>query len=281
MEKRYKVAGIGELLWDILPSGKQAGGAPFNFAFHAGQAGCESYMFSAVGRDASGEEIVQKAIDLGINSRYIQKNRYATGTVTVKLNESFCPNYIIHENVAWDYIQWNEDLKFCAGLMDAVCFGSLAQRNPASAWAIKSFLTALNLRCLKVFDINLRQHYFTREMILDSIQLSDVLKLNQEELPVVSGYLGLQEKEVKDQLRQLLHMFNLKCIAYTMGSRGSIVMTSDICSLMSVLDVKYAAVAGRESLYCHTIYNDIGDWRQLTEKINTKQNKLIFLKNEE
>lgn len=244
MGHTYQVAGIGELLWDVLPTGKQAGGAPFNFAFHASQAGCESYIFSAVGRDGLGEEMISRVKGFGISNKYIQENDYPTGTVSVSLDETGRPTYSIHENVAWDFIRLDEDMQRCSGTLDAVCFGSLARRNPVSETTIRSFLSGLNPECLKVFDMNLRQHYFTKEIITESLQLADILKLNDEELPVLTSYLGFGKEMVRSQLHRLLHIFGLKYIVYTMGSEGSIIISLDEYSVMKAPDVNVCDTVG-------------------------------------
>ncbi len=128
--------------------------------------------------------------DLGLSSRYIQENDFPTGTVSVKLDENGSPDFTIHENVAWDHIRWETDLDKLAKVVDAVCFGSLAQRNDESENSIISFLKATRVDCIKVFDINLRQKFYSEELINNSLKLSDVLKLNESELPVVAGYFG-------------------------------------------------------------------------------------------
>jgi fructokinase len=237
------VAGIGELLWDLLPSGKQFGGAPCNFAFHAMQSGCISYVFSAIGRDVLGDELKQVILDLGLSERYVQENEFPTGTVSVALDERGHPDYTIHENVAWDHIRWNDDMRAIAEKLDAVCFGSLAQRNPESENSIISFLTAAKPGCLKVFDINLRQHYYSREIILASLKLSDVLKLNEDELPVVAGYLGFKGNS-EMQLDQLLRNFSLKYVIYTMGGMGSIIKSPYETSYAEVPKVQVADTVG-------------------------------------
>jgi len=168
------------------------------------------------------------------------------GTIDFKKYETHKVEVIplIPGRFAWDYIQWNEDMKICAGSLDAVCFGSLAQRNPVSAATIQFFLSVLKPECLKVFDINLRQRYFTREILTESLQLADILKLNDEELPVLAGYLGFREVKVKSQLRLLLRMFNLKYIVYTMGSEGSILIAPDDFSFMKAPDVNVCDTVG-------------------------------------
>jgi fructokinase len=243
MKKKPIVAGIGELLWDLLPSGKQFGGAPCNFAFHAMQSGCESYVFSAIGKDKLGAELKEVILKLGLSDNYVQENEFPTSTVTVALDEKGHPDYTIHENVAWDHIRWNEGMRKIAGELDAVCFGSLAQRNPESENTVKSFIKAAKPGCLKVFDINLRQKYYSREIILDSLILSDVLKLNEDELPVVAGYLGFTGTPEK-QLELVLRHFSLKYIIYTMGGMGSIIKSADETSFAEVPKVQVADTVG-------------------------------------
>ena len=243
MNEKPIVAGIGELLWDMLPTGKQLGGAPCNFAFHAMQAGCESYVISAIGQDEPGGELIKTLNNLGLSDRYIQRNSFPTSTVTIKLDNHGHPDYTIHEQVAWDHIQWNTQIAELAGELDAVCFGSLAQRNSESKQAIVSLISATKPGCLKVFDINLRQSYYTKETIIQSINLSDVLKLNDDELPVVAGYTGLGG-DIRSQLTQLLNQFKLKYIVYTMGSKGSIIASPDEYSFIEAPKVRVADTVG-------------------------------------
>jgi fructokinase len=243
MKKKPVIAGIGELLWDMLPTGKQLGGAPCNFAFHAMQAGCESYTISAVGQDFLGNELIDTLIQLGLSDEYIQKINYPTSTVTIKIDEHGHPDYTIHEGVAWDHIQWNAQILALAGELDAVCFGSLAQRNHESEQTVLSLISATKPGCLKVFDINLRQHYFAKETILQSIILADVLKLNDDELPVVTGYAGLSG-DLRSQLSQLLNKMKLKYIVYTMGSKGSIIVSADEYSFIEAPTVTVADTVG-------------------------------------
>lgn len=217
------VAGIGELLWDVLPTGKQVGGAPCNFAFHAMQAGCESIVISAIGNDQPGDELLSALATLNINCDFIQRNDFSTGTVTVTLNEKGHPQYNIHENVAWDNTVFNAQTESKLKELDAVCFGSLGQRNAVSAGTIQQLLSAVKPGCLSVFDINLRQHFYSTEIITKSLEFADILKLNDEELPVLSSLFGLSG-EIKNQLTILLGRFNLQYIVYTMGEKGSMII---------------------------------------------------------
>ncbi|MFA6126866.1 MAG: carbohydrate kinase [Bacteroidales bacterium] len=237
------VTGIGELLWDMLPSGIQLGGAPCNFAFHARQAGCDSLVISAVGKDKLGDELLQKLHQLDLSDRYIQKISFPTSTVSIRLNENGHPDYTIHEQVAWDFIQWNSQIKELAGKLDAVCFGSLAQRNRISQETIVSLILATRPDCLRIFDINLRQHYYSREIVVQSIMLADVLKLNDDELPAVAEFTGLSG-DVRNQLTDLLIKLKLKYIVYTMGSKGSIIVNDREYSFVEAPSVKVADTVG-------------------------------------
>ena len=243
MKRKPVVAGIGELLWDLLPDGKQMGGAPANFAFHTKQAGCESLIISAVGNDTDGDELLQTLINQDSETRLIQKNSYPTGTVTVSLSQGGQPKYSIHEGVAWDYIGLNNQTKAAINEFDAVCFGSLAQRNPVSAEAIQQLLALAKPGCLKVFDINLRQHYFSKSIIEISLQFADILKLNDEELTVLAGFFGLSG-DIENQLYQLMNQYQLKFVVYTMGAKGSMVFSETGSSMVEAPKINVSDTVG-------------------------------------
>jgi len=197
-KSKFTVVGIGEILWDMLPSGKKLGGAVTNFAYHASVLGANAYVVSSVGADEPGREIITKVGELGLSDQYIQLDTsHPTGTVDVTLDANGIPSYVIHENVAWDYIEFTEDCLELAKKADAICFGSLAQRAETSRNTIIGFLESTikekNDRCLKVFDINLRQNFYNKEIIHQSLQYANVLKLNEEESKVVDELLGLSE----------------------------------------------------------------------------------------
>lgn len=215
------VVGIGELLWDLLPDGRQMGGAPANFAFHAQALGASSMIISAVGDDRSGREILEE-----LGRRRLERSGIAvlsgapTGTVTVALDAGGIPHYTIHEGVAWDVIPWTAGLRDLAARADAVCFGSLAQRSPASRTTIDAFLDATRPDCLRVLDLNLRQTYFSRDLVAGLLGRATVLKLNEEELETVSRMLPLPGSE-SQALAGLLEAYPLSLIALTKGPSGS------------------------------------------------------------
>lgn len=213
--------GLGEILWDILPTGKQLGGAPANFAYHAQALGGYGVVVSSVGGDDLGREILARLSALNLDSQYIAINReHPTGTVTVDLDARGVPSYKIHEGVAWDYIRPSDGLMTLAQQADAVCFGSLCQRSEVSRHTIRQFLGATGKDCVRIFDINLRQQYYSREIIDSLLELSDVLKLNDDELPVVADILGIADEET-GILAQLVQRCNLRLIALTRAFAGS------------------------------------------------------------
>jgi fructokinase len=226
MEKEKPVIiGLGEILWDMLPGGKVLGGAPANFAYHCRQLGAESYVVSAVGKDDLGCEILELMEELHLPQEHIHiQERYPTGTVSVRLDGAGHPTYNIHTNVAWDHIPLGEGSTDVFEVADAVCFGSLAQRSPLSRKSILAYLKASSPECLRVFDINLRQKYYNREILESSLNEADVLKLNDDELEVLSSMFSLKG-EKDDLLESLLQEFGLTIVALTKGSEGSVLLT--------------------------------------------------------
>jgi fructokinase len=238
------VIGLGEVLWDLLPGGKKFGGAPANFAYHARALGAEAYVVSCVGDDDLGDEILRQLDALGLNREYIAVDaEHPTGTVSVKLDACGKPTYVIHENVAWDFIPSRPELFGLAQRADAVCFGSLAQRSAVSRVTIRDFVTATRDDCLRIFDINLRQHYFNLDTIAASLEWATVLKLNDEELPVVAQKLSIPGAE-KEILGTLCRRFNLDLIALTMGGEGALLFTPEASSVQPGLPVEIADTVG-------------------------------------
>ncbi len=225
--RRFKVTGLGELLWDLLPNGPRLGGAPANFAYHVHQLGAATTLVSCVGKDKLGEELLSQLESIGLDIRHIITcSKYPTGTVSVLLNSQGKPTYQIHENVAWDNISWKNAMKSVAIKTDAVCFGTLAQRSALSRKTIQRFLTSTRKECLRVYDINLRQTYYTREIIETSLRLANILKLNDEELSIICELLSINGKE-NERLSILLKKYELQYIALTKGARGSVLMTPE------------------------------------------------------
>jgi fructokinase len=220
-KRDFTVVGLGEILWDMLPDRKKLGGAPANFAYHAQALGTRGIVVSCIGDDELGKEIIGQLAELGLDCTYVEVDKgHHTGTVTVELDADGKPDYTIHENVAWDFIESDSTLLELAGETDAVCYGSLCQRSEVSRKTVRDFLGATRDDCLRVFDINLRQAYFSKEVIHRMLEMSNVLKLNDEELFVVADLLGLGGSE-SNRLSQLADEYELRMIALTRGSEGS------------------------------------------------------------
>jgi fructokinase len=226
MDKRFVVVGIGELLWDVFPEGKRLGGAPVNFSYHCHQLGATGYPVSAVGNDELGSEIRDVLVAKSLPDLFVAMDEtHPTGTVQVTL-ENGIPSYEICEGVAWDTIPMSGELEALAKKTDAVCFGSLAQRNEVSRETIHAFLGAMPPEALRVFDINLRQAFFSKEIIAASLAHSNILKLSDEELPVLAEMFGIAGT-VSEQLEALRIKFDLQLIAYTRGPDGSLLVAAD------------------------------------------------------
>ena len=242
MEKKY-VVGLGEALWDVLPEGKKLGGAPANFAFHAGQFGLNSIAVSALGEDKLADETVQQLEEKGLQY-CMPRVPYPTGTVQVKLDDEGIPTYDIKENVAWDNIPFTDEVKAIAENTKAVCWGSLAQRNVVSRETIYKFLDATPADCMKIFDINLRQGFYTQEIISTSLQKCNILKINDEELDIVTRLFALPGMGQEERCRTLLKRYTLKALILTCGARGSFVFTPEETSYRDTPKVEVADTVG-------------------------------------
>ncbi len=239
------VVGMGEALWDVLPEGKKIGGAPANFAYHVSQFGLPSCVVSAVGADALGKEIVENFTSKGLN-HLIAEVPYPTGTVQVEIDQAGIPQYEIKENVAWDNILYTPQLEALAKRAKAVCFGSLAQRNIVSRTTINQFLDAMpeSDDRLVVFDVNLRQGFYTKEILCESMERCNILKINDEELVMVSRMFGYPGIDLQDKCWILLGKYNLKMLILTCGINGSYVFTPGNVSFQPTPTVEVADTVG-------------------------------------
>ena len=244
IEQKY-IVGLGEALWDVLPQGKQIGGAPANFAYHVQQFGLPVRVVSAVGPDTLGQEILDVFCTRAIPA-VVPVVNYPTGTVQVTLDASGVPSYEIKTGVAWDYIPFTPELEALAHQTRVVCFGSLAQRSEVSRTTIHRFLDAMpdNEDVLKVFDINLRQQFYSAEIIQSSLRKSNVLKINDEELALVSQLFGYDEASQEAQARRLLNDYQLKIVILTCGEEGSYIFTSSESSCLDTPHVDVVDTVG-------------------------------------
>ena len=253
------VVGMGEALWDVLPDGKKIGGAPANFAFHAGQAGMDSRVVSAVGNDALGVEALATLEGKGLNIEAVARVDFPTGVVNVSLGEQGIPQYDICEGVAWDNIPFTPALANLASQAQAVCWGSLAQRNEVSRKTIFSFLDAMpsDEERLKVFDINLRQQFYTLEIIEASCRRANVLKINDEELVLVSEMLRLGAGSPEVLCRSLMERYGLRILVLTCGANGSYVFTPVETSYRVTPKVQVADTVGAGDSFTATLVGEL------------------------
>ncbi|HEY4739353.1 MAG TPA: carbohydrate kinase [Candidatus Acidoferrales bacterium] len=223
--KNYVVVGLGEVLWDLLPGGKQLGGAPSNFAYITNLLGDNGIVASRVGADDLGREARAAIEKLGLHTAYLQLDpAHPTGTVKVQLDAAGQPKFGISENVAWDFLVWTPEWKALAREADAVCFGSLAQRSPVSHQTIREFIRGVRPNATRIFDVNLRQAFFSVEVLRESANLADVMKLNDDELPRVMAFLGLEHRDEESSAESLLRTFELKLVCVTRGAKGSVLV---------------------------------------------------------
>lgn len=236
------VVGIGEILWDMLPQGKQLGGAPANFAYHASQMGCDGVAVSAIGTDTLAEEIDQHLSRRNIHAM-LQRNKCATGTVNVTLDAAGIPQYEITADVAWDNMEYTDEMDTLASKCDCVCFGSLAQRSETSRNSIIRFLDHMPVDAIKVFDINLRQNFYSREIIENSLERATILKINDDELELVTPMLDLTGN-TETRCRQLLSGYGLTAMILTCGANGSSVYTATESSHLDTPSVDVVDTVG-------------------------------------
>lgn len=237
------VVGLGEVLWDMLPEGRKIGGAPVNFAYHAGQFGIDTMAVSAIGNDKLGEDTIAEMNGKHLNHIF-PSVPYPTGSVQVKLDEKGVPAYDIKENVAWDNIPFTNEIESVARSCRAVCFGSLAQRNAVSRNTIRKFIESTPSGCIRIFDINLRQNFYTSNVIHDSLEHCNILKINDEEIMLVSRMFNYDSSNIENVCRTIMEDFSLEMVILTCGTKGSYIFTKGGVSFMPTPKVNVADTVG-------------------------------------
>ena len=243
MKKR--VVGLGEVLWDLLPERTCLGGAPANFAYITTLMGDQGIVASRVGEDSQGLEALRRMEELHVDIDHVQTDRrHPTGTVKVDLEGNGLARYEIAHPVAWDFLEWTLDWQHLAEKADAVCFGSLAQRSEESRATIRRFLKATSPNALKIFDVNLRQSYFSAEILADSMKLANLVKLNDEELPKVMSLSRLPHKDDLSSAQRLIDAYELDMVCVTRGGRGSLLVRGGDSSMHPGFRVRVADTVG-------------------------------------
>lgn len=239
------VVGIGEVLFDVFPDERKLGGAPANFAYHVAQLGLRGCVISAIGDDALGDEVVNVLSQTGMQT-YLERTSQETGQVLVTVDEKGIPSYQIKEGVAYDFISWSPKMEEIVRHTCAVCFGTLAQRSPRSRETIRRFLQEMPCRdsVLKIYDINLRQHFYSKELVEESLTMCNVLKINDEEMAIVKDMLALPGNDLTTWSKTLQEQYGLKMLILTCGTEGSQVFYVGGMSQLPTPHVKVADTVG-------------------------------------
>ena len=273
--KRY-IVGLGEALWDVLPEGKKLGGAPANFAYHAGQflGSDNTIAISALGEDALADETVEALKEHNLNY-LMPRVPYPTGTVQVTLTGDGIPTYEIKENVAWDNIPFTPEMEEIAKNARAVCFGSLAQRNVVSRENIRKFLDTTPKDCLRICDINLRQQFYSKDVLVDSFNICNILKINDEELVVVNRMFGYDGLDMRQTCEKIVQDYHLKMLVLTCGTNGSYVFTDDgLTSFQDTPKVEVADTVGAGDSFTGSFCACVLNGKPVQEAHKTAEHKL-------
>ena len=223
---KFTTVGLGELLWDVFPNSRQLGGAPANFAYMTNLLGDEGVVASRIGSDALGDEAKRWLEQMGLDTSWVQCDAtHRTGVVLVKVDAQGQPTFEIAQPVAWDFLEWSASWQRLARRADAVCFGSLAQRSPQSRETTHSFLNTIRPETTRVFDVNLRQAFYSAQILSDAAKHADILKLNHDELPTLVQLLGVPFHDEESAAQWLLNTFHIKLVCLTRGARGSLLVS--------------------------------------------------------
>jgi len=243
--KGHKIVGLGEVLWDLFPDRACLGGAPANFAYITTLMGDQGVVASRVGEDSRGLEALRRMEEMGLDIDHVQTDpEFSTGTVNVEVDGNGQPRFEIAQPVAWDHLHWTLDWQHLAETVDAVCFGSLAQRSEQSRATVGKFLAATSRDAVKVFDVNLRQTYYSQEILCDSMHLADIVKLNEDELPKIMRLFGIPHRDELTSAQRLIKDYDLKLLCLTRGGRGSLLARGKDASEHAGFKVRVADTVG-------------------------------------
>jgi fructokinase len=269
---KKKIVGLGEVLWDMLPGGACLGGAPANFAYIATRLGDQGIVASRVGEDARGAEALRRLEKLAVDVAYVQTDPdHPTGTVQVEIDSQGQATYDICHPVAWDFLEWTAQWQNLAAHADAVCFGSLAQRSAQSRASIRKFLSALPESTVKVFDVNLRQSYYSAHVLAESMRLANVVKVNDAELPIVLALCGLPHGSERSSAETLLQAFRLKMVCITRGGCGSLLFQRHECNEHPGFRIQVADTVGSGDAFTAGLLHEFlrgSSLRQMNEFAN-------------
>lgn len=239
------MVGLGEVLWDLLPSGRVLGGAPTNFAYMTTVLGGQGIVASRVGNDDLGRGAYQVMQELGLGTSYVQfDNCHDTGTAGVLIDSTGQPTFTIKESVAWDFLQWTPAWEELSARANVVCFGSLAQRSPASAETIEQFLRSTPMKTLRIYDVNLRDPFCSVDVLRRSLAHAQIVKLNHEEFRYVSSLFRIDGGDDEALAKRLLSNFDLQLVCITRGAHGSLLVSRETTVEHKGIIVKVADTVG-------------------------------------
>jgi fructokinase len=259
---KQTIVGLGEILWDLFPAGRQLGGAPANFAYITSLLGNRGIPASRLGQDDLGRDAINRLKELGLETAFVQQDvQRPTGTVRVQVDENGQPCFEISPSVAWDFLQWTPQWQALAAQADAVCFGSLAQRSLPSQSTIRSFLKATRPACLRVFDVNLRQNFYSAEILSESMKLASIVKLNHEELPKMMRMLAVDENarepaSEESSARHLIALYRLQLVCITRGNQGSLLVSDSACDAHPGFKIKVADTVGAGDAFTASLVHE-------------------------
>ena len=266
MTHRLVIAGIGEVLWDVYPDAARFGGAPANFACHAAALGADAWMASAVGVDELGRSALATLETAGVQCETVARDReHDTGQVLVTLDSSGQASYKFADDSAWDHLEWSAALESLAERCDAVCFGTLGQRSEISRATIRRFVRTAPPRALRMFDVNLRQHFYDKDTVHTSLEIASAVKLNDEELPRVAEFCGIHASTPRQMLRELVDRYDLRLAALTCGAEGALLMAGVEESTYPAVPVKVVDTVGAGDAFTAAIVPDFLRGLSLTE----------------
>jgi fructokinase len=267
------MVGLGEVLWDILPSGKVLGGAPANFAYMTNVLGDQGIVASRVGQDDLGREARRVMQELGLSTSYVQQDdRYPTGTATVVIDPGGQPTFTIREHVSWDFLEWTHAWQELSERAHVVCFGSLAQRSLISAATIERFLRNTSKKALRICDVNLRQSFYNKDVLRNSFRHAHIVKLNEHELFEVSSLFKLGTGKDVAVAKRLLQKFHLRLICVTRGARGSLLVSANQTVEHRGFRVQVADAVGTGDAFTACLAHEYLQGRAL-EQINESANR--------
>jgi fructokinase len=262
-----KITSIGEILFDVYPDGKRLGGAPFNFIYHIIKLTGKANFVSRIGNDSYGDEILQLLLDRNISSEFIQIDQYhKTGIAKTSLNENRIPKFLIEENVAYDFIELTDPIeKLISQSTDCFYFGTLAQRSEKSRSTVQKLAANPNIKC--ICDLNIRQNYYTPEIIKQSLSAADVLKLNEEELELVNKLVIKSEVNKTEAVEQITRIFDIELLCVTKGSNGAVLYKDGNENYYKIKNDKVADTVGAGDAYASMLcIGYLKNWN--IEKIN-------------